>query len=1018
MREEIMWRQRAKQKWLKDGDANTPFFHRSTIIHRQYNTIHSLKNSFGSFVHSWFDIGTLFHSYFKDLFTSSNPSYPLDLENIIPYIVSDEDNRGLLSIPTPCEIKKTVFSMAANKTPGPDGMSPLFYKTYWDIVGIDVVKAVTHFFETGHLLKAMNHTFITLIPKSNKANKVEQFRPISLCNVSYKIISKIIAQRIKPLLDSLISPNQLAFVPGRNISDNSIITHEIMHSINSHSGKIGLMAIKIDMAKAYDRVEWPLLLDILLKFGFHQTFVNWIKTSISTTSFSTLVNGSPFGFFHPTRGIRQGDPLSPYLFLLYFDLFSRLIHRAETSSAFNGIKISRGSPSISHVMYADDLLIFGKTDEHNVDGIAEVIEGYERWSGQLVSKKKMVVHFSKKVSRQVRNLVCMQLGFRECNHKIKHLGLPFCKPATRSSDFNELIDRVDKKLAGWKAKCLAHAGRNVLVKSVAQSIPIYFMSLYYIPRSVCDSLDKKMRNFWWGDRDENRHIYLRSWDFICSPKEFGGLGLRRTRDMNSAMVSKLAWKMCEDKFLPWIQILKSKYLRGSNFMDQNETPRTSSKIWKSIMACKDSIRKGLISTISLHGCTRTWEDPWIPTIPGFIPTSDHLTDEMKAQSYLVRYFLNSDTCEWRLDRLHVVFQPDIVTEILKIRIATRVEPRRILWAPSKNGNFSVSSSYYLDHYDRFLANSRGEENFWKRFLKSKIHDRLKFFLWRVLVKALPTGNRLHSIIPQITPVCFFCHTESESEEHIFLHCPRTRSAWWNSKWDIHLEFIQFVACLMNRFWKNRNCLLHGEEMESVESLLTHVHVDAADHFQTQLSKIKTPVIVVTSPSIPTHRGKGLRVNVDAAFKEGSCCVSMMVVSEEKGLLFAASRVSSAMDAKEAELLAIFSACLWLEKAPFMSIVFESDCLGAVEEINSKGAVSSWRNESLIMDIRSFFGFKPGWCFNFISRDLNVVAHNLCQWGFCRKWDGPIPLDLLNEDILCNEVHIPLDPVPFFLNLYI
>ncbi|KAG8389002.1 hypothetical protein BUALT_Bualt02G0184100 [Buddleja alternifolia] len=808
--------------------------------------------------------------------------------------------------------------MAANKTPGPDGMSPLFYKTYWDIVGIDVVKAVTHFFETGHLLKAMNHTFITLIPKSDKANKVEQFRPISLCNVSYKIISKIIAQRIKPLLDSLISPNQLAFVPGRNISDNSIITHEIMHSINSHSGKIGLMAIKIDMAKAYDRVEWPLLLDILLKFGFHQTFVNWIKTCISTTSFSTLVDGSPFGFFHPTRGIRQGDPLSPYLFLLYFDLFSRLIHRAETSSAFNGIKISRGSPSISHVMYADDLLIFGKTDEHNVDGIAEVIEGYERWSGQLVSKEKTVVHFSKKVSRQVRNLVCMQLGFRECNHKIKHLGLPFCKPATRSSDFNELIDRVDKKLAGWKAKCLAHAGRNVLVKSVAQSIPIYFLSLYYIPRSVCDSLDKKMRNFWWGDRDENRHIYLRSWDFICSPKEFGGLGLRRTRDMNSAMVSKLAWKMCEDNFLPWIQILKSKYLRGSNFMDQNETPRTSSKIWKSIMACKDSIRKGLISTISLHGCTRTWEDPWIPTIPGFIPTSDHLTDEMKAQSYLVRYFLNSDTCEWRLDRLHAVFHPDIVTEILKIRTPTRVEPRRILRAPSKNGNFSVSSSYYLDHYDRFLANSR----------------------------------------------------ESESEEHIFLHCPRTRSAWWNSKWgmrmdhfqdyslfefieyvmnrdnpmfnsvDIHLEFIQFVACLMNHFWKNRNCLLHGEEMESVESLLTHVHADAADHFQTQLSKIKTPVIVVTPPSIPTHRGKGLRVNVDAAFKEGSCCVSMMVVSEEKGLLFAASRVSSAMDAKEAELLAIFSACLWLEKAPFMSIVFESDCLGAVEEINSKGVVSS------------------------------------------------------------------------------
>ncbi|KAG8369712.1 hypothetical protein BUALT_Bualt14G0042400 [Buddleja alternifolia] len=619
------------------------------------------------------------------------------------------------------------------------------------------------------------------------------------------------------------------------------------------------------------------------------------------------------------KWLKKGDANTRFFHL------STIIHRrAEASNVFHGIKISRGSPSISHVMYADDLLIFGKTNDHNVDGIAEVISVYEQWSGQLVSTEKTVVHFSKKVSRNVRHSVCGKLGFQECNHKIKHLGLPFCKPATRCRDFSELIERVEKKLSSWKAKCLAHAGRNVLVKSVAQSLPVYFISLYNIPRLVCDRIDKIMRNFWWGDKDENTHIHLRSWDFICSPKEFGGLGLRRTRDMNISMVSKLAWKMCEDRPILWVNLLKAKYLRGVHFMDQNETPRTSSKIWKSIMASKVSIRKGLLFSISTQSCTRTWEDPWILTIPDFTPPSNHLTEDLKAQTYLAEF---------------------------------------------------------------------------------------------------------------------------ESDEHIFLHCPRSRNAWWNSKWglrmdhfegysmfesidfvmdrknpmfisfEVHLEFLQFTACLLNRIWLNRNSLLHGEQIESVESLINHAQATADDHYQAQRSKLTN---LGNSPpgtrtSLPSEFG--LRVNVDAAFKEGSCCVSRVVRNEENGLLFAASRSYSAIDSKEAELLAIRFACSSLENAHFSSIIFESDCMGAVEEVNNNGEISFWIYENLVRDIKSFFGYKPGWSLCFIRRELNVVAHNLCQWGFCRKWEGPIPLDLLNEDILCNEVHIPLNSISFFSDLY-
>lgn len=243
---ETLWKQKSREKWLQEGDANSRFFHLSTIIHARSNRISSIKNLNNSTVFEWDKIGSCFLNFYQNLFTTNYPSdnnpFPPNLDNLFLKIISDDDNTLLTKIPTPSEIKKknTLFSFASNKSPDPDGLPPLFYKAFWKTTHHAIISAVQHLFKSGHLLISLNHIFIALIPKTKSASKVEHYRPISLCNVTYKIISINLANRLKPHLGSFISPFQMAFVSGMNIHDNNIVSHETMNYI--HKKKASMAA--------------------------------------------------------------------------------------------------------------------------------------------------------------------------------------------------------------------------------------------------------------------------------------------------------------------------------------------------------------------------------------------------------------------------------------------------------------------------------------------------------------------------------------------------------------------------------------------------------------------------------------------------------------------------------------------------------------------------------------------------------------------------------------------------------
>lgn len=233
-----------------------------------------------------------------------------------------------------------VFSMDGESAAGPDGFTGLFFTSCWDIVGQDVVKAVQDFFVGADLPQGYTATLISLIPKVSNPSSFSEFRPISLCNFINKIVSKLLAVRLQPILPKLISPQQSAFVKCRLISDNVLLAQELCSEFN-RKVRGSNVALKLDMAKTYDRVSWMFLIQVMRRFGFGEVWLDMIWRLISSCHFSVLVNGKSCGFFKSSRGLRQGDPISPALFIIGAEVLSRSLNLLLSNNSFIGFKIRR-----------------------------------------------------------------------------------------------------------------------------------------------------------------------------------------------------------------------------------------------------------------------------------------------------------------------------------------------------------------------------------------------------------------------------------------------------------------------------------------------------------------------------------------------------------------------------------------------------------------------------------------------------------------------------------------------------
>lgn len=286
------------------------------------------------------------------------------------------------------EVRIAVQQLGKHKAPGPDGLPALFFQRFWPVVGEAITNFIFQVFRTGVIPEGMNDSLITLIPKCEQPVSITQFRPICLSNVIIKVVSKVLANRLKPLMAVLVGREQSSFIPGRHTTDNIVIVQEALHSFKRKKGKKGAMIAKIDLEKAHDRIDWTFLQEVLCSVGLDSAMITVIMGCLHSTRISVLWNGEWLDSFISERGLQQGDPLSPYLFVLCMEVLGNTIRTAVQQGTWKACRLSRGGPALSHLYFADDLLLFGDATPRQARVMADILETFCHESGQCMNISK------------------------------------------------------------------------------------------------------------------------------------------------------------------------------------------------------------------------------------------------------------------------------------------------------------------------------------------------------------------------------------------------------------------------------------------------------------------------------------------------------------------------------------------------------------------------------------------------------------------------------------------------------
>ncbi|KAK2398440.1 putative mitochondrial protein [Trifolium repens] len=684
-----------------------------------------------------------------------------------------------------------------------------------------------------------------------------------------------------------------------------MVAIEVVHFMRTKTkGREGCVALKLDISKAYDRMSWEYLSAVLTRMGFNDKWVHWMAMCVESVDYSVLVNGEKVGPVIPGRGLRQGDPLSPYLFILCAEGLSSLIDRAEATGDNTGTSICRGAPRVTHLLFADDCFLFFKACERQTQNMKNILSLYEAASGQAISLPKSEVFYSRNVSGPLKHSITDILGVQVVLGTGKYLGLPSMIGRNRTAVFAYIKDRVWHKVNSWSNKRLSKAGREVMIKSVLQAIPSYVMSIFLLPDTIISAIEKMMNSFWWGSGGaNNRGIHWMAWERLSVHKSYGGMGFKDLTAFNLAMLGKQGWKLQTDTDSLVARIFKARYFPHGTYLTAS-LGHNPSYVWRSILQARFIVRSSARWCIGTGASIPLLHEPWLSD--GECIEGDYDLQQISG-NLSVQSLINNTTKTWNQNIVQQVFSPAHASAILNTPLIEQVADDRLIWKEEKNGYYSVKSAYR--HCVTVLTDSSHlrRDGHWQGIWRLKIPPKVKDLMWRMCRNVVPTRKRLQDKGVQCPLTCVSCSESEEDLDHICFHCPFSVQVWqrigfWNviqqtrantgSVADCIFSLLQhydndnsqrFSAILWS-LWKHRNLKL-WEDVNETDSQV----IDRAFHLIEDWSTANATIQSQAPLNIPTrgaqhttygmassststtswqHPLQGrLKCNVDASFSE-------------------------------------------------------------------------------------------------------------------------------------------------------
>ncbi|KAJ3701655.1 hypothetical protein LUZ61_005360 [Rhynchospora tenuis] len=755
---ESRWRQRSRSKWLNSGDRNTKYFHAIATSRMRGNHISKLVVHDNE-IKSVTEICKAFTDYYVQLLGSETVTAPFSPAAL--YSDSGPDLQFLADPFSESEIKRAVFALANDKSSGPDGIPNEFYKFNWDLLKDDLLDIFDSLYQGQLQLAYFNKANIVLIKKEQDAETLSDFRPISVIAFIPKLISKVLANRLATCISELIPETQTGFIKGRLITENFAVARELVTLIHKQSEPAFLL--KLDFKKAFDSVAWPFLFAILIQRGFPHAFISWLQLLFSSATSSVLVNGFVGPSFQHKRGLRQGDPISPFLFNLAVDVLNKMIQAAALTVPL-GICNKFPEPFFL-LQYADDTLLFSTAKGTAVSTLHHILSAFSHCSGiELNFNKSLLVPFN--LSQPQVESIQAGLNVTISTLPFKYLGLPLTLRKPDRQAFQLLIDKIQVRLAGWKSRLLSRAGRIVLANSVLSTIPVFFMSVFQLPIWVVKALDRLRRNFIWGSSDTTgKSMHLLAWDRVCLPKSVGGFGLINLRLQNIALLLRWWWRLYDQTNSLWSTIATRLYSKR----DLNTPPiawnTSGSFFWITLFSIRNYFQLSTTNVIGSGSNTLFWYNNWGGTCLFYFgsPTRPPLRQFIS---------LNAALPIWNELMPNPLTQQQALLYNIASSLNFNSDSDRLVWKWTSHGRYTAAS-----FYKAFIL--AGKVRFPLHFVwKIKAPPSIKVFLVLLTHGRLLTQDQLCKRNIPCTFACTLCQqTICETASHLFFDCPFSTRLW-------------------------------------------------------------------------------------------------------------------------------------------------------------------------------------------------------------------------------------------------